>query len=189
MRDPLIPALGAVVAGILIGRWLGFSVRESAWPILAFFILAALAHAKGTRWLTLSCLGFAMVFVGGLAEAWHRPGAPPEIDAGSRETVILEGCVVEPTVFSADREQFTLELDPGARARVSLPLRDDRHAAAPRYGQRVEIDARVRRPRITTIILGPSIMPGIWLGRKFTGLRPWRPVPSRGSFRDDVARG
>src|ERR1700674_4568606 len=111
MRDPLIPPLVAVVAGILLGKWLGFSVRESAWPIMAFLVLAASARAWGTRWLALSCVGLGLVFVGTLAEAWHRPGPPPEIDAGSRETVILEGCVVEPTVLSADREQFTLELD------------------------------------------------------------------------------
>ena len=79
-------------------------------------------------------------------EAWHRPGPPPEIDAGSRETVILAGCVVEPTVLSADREQFTLELDPGARARVSLALIDGDQPQRLDYGQRVEIEARVRRP-------------------------------------------
>jgi competence protein ComEC len=130
-----------------MGRWLGFSIPESAWPILAFLVLAAVAHVKSSRWMTLSCVGLAIVFAGALAEAWHRPGSPPEIDAGSRETVILEGCVVEPTVFAPEREQFTLELDPGARARVSLPLGDDDTPQRLEYGQRVEIEARVRRPR------------------------------------------
>src|SRR6185369_1204460 len=44
-------------------------------------------------------------------------------------------------------EQFILELDPGARARVSLPLEDDRPLQRLEYGQRVEIEARVRAPR------------------------------------------
>ncbi|HML18933.1 MAG TPA: ComEC/Rec2 family competence protein, partial [Bryobacteraceae bacterium] len=78
---------------------------------------------------------------------------PPVIDAGLKEIVILDGCVVEPTVFSNDREQFTLELDWKARARVSLSLpnepqalRDDETPQRLDYGQRVEIEARVRRP-------------------------------------------
>src|SRR6185369_6086938 len=44
-------------------------------------------------------------------------------------------------------EQFILELDPGARARVSLPLEDDRPLQRLEYGQRVEIEARIRPPR------------------------------------------
>ncbi len=81
----------------------------------------------------------------------HQPPPPPEIDAGFRETVLLDGCVVEPTVFSPGREQFTLELDWRARARVSLAL-DENGADDPSpqqmlaYGQRVEIEARVRSP-------------------------------------------
>ena len=59
-----------------------------------------------------------MFFAGAFAGAWHRPGPAPEIDATSREIVIVAGCVVEPTVFAEDRAQFTLELEPGARAQV-----------------------------------------------------------------------
>jgi competence protein ComEC len=81
-----------------------------------------------------------------MTEAWHRPGPSPSIDAGSREVVILQGCVVEPTVFSGAREQFTLELDPGARARVSMNLDDDGIPQRLNYGQRVEIEARIRAP-------------------------------------------
>jgi competence protein ComEC len=92
-------------------------------------------------------MGLALFFGGILVEAWHCPGAPPEIDAGPRETMILEGCVVEPTVFSEGREQFTLELAEGARARVTLGIRDG-DVPPPRldYGQRVEIDGRIKRP-------------------------------------------
>ncbi len=60
--------------------------------------------------------------------------------------MILEGCVVEPTVFSQDREQFTLELAPGARARVSFNLDDDAPPQRLEYGQRVELEARIRPP-------------------------------------------
>ena len=97
-------------------------------------------------WLRAMCVLFAVFFVGAVTEAWHRPGPPPTIDAGSKEIVILEGCVVEPTVFSATREQFTLELDPGARARVSQNLDDDATPQRLDYGERVEIEARIRAP-------------------------------------------
>ena len=60
--------------------------------------------------------------------------------------MILEGCVVEPTVFSKDREQFTLELDPGSKARVTFNLDDDAVPQRLDYGTRVEIEARIRPP-------------------------------------------
>ena len=88
----------------------------------------------------------ALVCGGALTEAWHRPGPPPEIDAGWKEIVILSGCVVEPTALSPGREQFTLELAPGARARVSQSLDDDSPVPRLAYGQRVEIEGRVRSP-------------------------------------------
>jgi competence protein ComEC len=159
MSDPLIPPLAAVVAGILLGHWLPFSTRQAAWPIAAFLLLAlccgtgpekagrgpAMGAARSR--LRGVCICLALVFVGTLDLALHRPPPAPEIDAGFRETVLLDGCVVEPTVFSPEREQFTLELAWNARARVSLPLEDD---PAPlqklAYGQRVEIEARVRSP-------------------------------------------
>jgi len=87
-----------------------------------------------------------MICAGTLTEAWHRPGPPPEIDAGWKETVLLDGCVVEPTVLSPGREQFTLELEPGVRARVSQAVDDDAPAPRLAYGQRVEIEAKIRAP-------------------------------------------
>ena len=141
MRDPLILPAVAVASGIFLGRGLMFTRPESWWPIAAFGLLA-LANTR----LRPVCVTFAWLCLGIFAEAWHRPGPPPEIDAGSRETMILEGCVVEPTVFSANREQFTLELDRAARARVSLNLRDGDPAQRLDYGQHIEIEARIRRP-------------------------------------------
>ena len=139
MRAPLIPPLIAVAGGVLLGRLFQFSLIEAAWPTAAFLALA-IAGLRRTNVL------LALVFAGAFLEAWHRPGPPPEIDAGPRETMIVEGCVVEPTVFSANREQFTLEIDRGARARVSLALRDGQALQRLDYGQHVEIDARLRRP-------------------------------------------
>jgi competence protein ComEC len=169
VREPLILPLVFVALGVLTGRLFGFSVHESAWPIAAFLILALAARSAAapkespsaapggspstapgspaaapgnafSRFLPRACIALALFFTGVFAEAWHRPGPPPEIDVGSaavnsRETVILAGCVVEPAVFSNDREQFTLELDssdPGikARARVTLALDPDAASGA-----------------------------------------------------------
>jgi competence protein ComEC len=143
MRNPLLLPAAALAAGILVSRWSPFTVRDAAWPVCAFFALAALARPQ---WLRRACALLGMICAGTLTEAWHRPGPPPEIDAGWKETVLLDGCVVEPTVLSPGREQFTLELEPYVRARVSQAVDDD--APTPRlpYGQRVEIEARVRAP-------------------------------------------
>ncbi len=149
MRDPLVFPFAAVFAGVLAGRWLSFTPFEAGWPIVAFLLLATLA--RGSRRQRATCIGGALVFAGTLDYVLHRPPPPPQIDAGFRETVLLDGCVVEPTVFSPGREQFTLELDWRARARVSLPLDENAagDSAPPQklaYGQRVEIEARVRSP-------------------------------------------
>ena len=82
-RDPLVLPAVAVAVGILLGKWLAFSTLEAGWPILAFVALGSLARGKTTAKI---CFGGALVFLGIFAEAWHRPGAPPEIDARSRET-------------------------------------------------------------------------------------------------------
>jgi competence protein ComEC len=143
LRDPLIlPTLG-LAAGILAAHSLDFSVKEAAAALLAMVIFAVAARSG---WLRKTCILLAIFFTGALTESYHRPGRNPTIDAGSREIMILEGCVVEPTVFSQNREQFTLELAPGARARVSFNLDDDATPQRLDYGMRVEIEARIRPP-------------------------------------------
>ena len=141
--EPLILPVAAIVSGILLGRALTFSNLDAAWPVGVFLFLALFATHRLRRW----CLALALIFVGAFADAWHRPGPRPQIDAGSRETVLLAGCVVEPSVLSPGRQQFTLEVDPGARARVTLPLEDDRLPQRLDYGQRIEVEARIRAPR------------------------------------------
>jgi len=93
------------------------------------------------------CSSLLFLACGALLNFLHRPGNRPEIDAGARETVILEGCVVSPSAFSEGRDQFTLELAPKARARVTLAIRDQETPPDLRYGQLVELEARLRRIR------------------------------------------
>ncbi len=80
---------------------------------------------------------------------WTQRTGParPVIETASGETLVLSGCVVEPSVFFEDRDQFTMELAPHADARVSLTLHDGDIPPELQYGQRVEIDARVHKVR------------------------------------------
>lgn len=147
MRQPLVAPLVSVVAGIVLARYVPFTLGEAAGPALWLLYLALLARWHGTRLLASACLHAAIVLAGAGLCAFHAPPPPPEIDAGPRETLTLSGCVVEPSVFQADREQFTLDLDHDARARVTLPLRANETGPALLYGQKVELDARLRTPR------------------------------------------
>ncbi len=88
-----------------------------------------------------------MLVGGALLEVLHASGNPPEIDAGSRETVLVSGCVVEPSVFNDGRDQFILELAPRARARVNLAVREGETPPTFVYGQKVGLEARLRPVR------------------------------------------
>ncbi|MBM3724553.1 MAG: DUF4131 domain-containing protein [Acidobacteria bacterium] len=146
MREPLLPAAASLAAGIVLARIVPFHLDETALLILSFLALAALAWRIGSHRLTALCAFAAALFLGTLAATFHRPPPPPELDAASGETVILAGCVVEPPALQPNREQFILELDPGARVRVSLPLRPGDPPPPLAYGQRVELTARLRQP-------------------------------------------
>lgn len=101
---------------------------------------------RSARIAYFCCLA-TVVMSGALLGFLHRPGRPPEIDASSRETVTLSGCVVSPPAFYEDRDQFVMELARGARARVSLTVKNGETPPSLHYGQMVEVDARVRRIR------------------------------------------
>ena len=139
MREPLLLPMILVAAGILAARLLGFSAAESALPAAAFVTMSLLPASARLRRTTTA---LALFFAGAFLWSVHRPGPPPWIDAAPRETVIIEGCIVEPPIFSDDRARFTLELEPGARAQVEASPGTPRLS----YGQRVELEARIRPP-------------------------------------------
>ena len=146
MKDPLVGPLAAIAAGILVSRYVPFSQFELLWTIAAFLALGILALWRKAKILAGACAAFGLFFAGILTDLTHTPGAPPELDATAREIVVLGGCVVEPPAISGDRARFLLELEPHARAQVTLYAREDESLPALRYGQRVELDARVRPP-------------------------------------------
>ncbi len=145
MREPLLLPLLAVASGILLAELLSLSVPETVGAALGFTMLACV---PASRWLRGVCIGLALIFAGAFLLAWHRPTEEPYIDAGPREVMQVSGCVVVPTVFSGDGSEFTLELALGARALVRLPNYDpEKPPPVLAYGQRVEVEARIRPPR------------------------------------------
>lgn len=114
--------------------------------IAGFLALSLIAHSKKIRWAVWTCGLLAVVSAGVWLEAYHRPGPRPQLSTPDGTPVLLAGCVVEPSDVLPDHETFTLELDPGARARVNLYRRPGEPAHAFRYGQDIEIEARIRTP-------------------------------------------
>src|SRR5205807_4056706 len=137
----------AIASGILVARLVSFSKSELLAAMAAFLLLAALAFYRKARTLAAVCCCLCLVFAGALHALLHTPGPSPELDAEGREIVILGGCVVEPPAISGERERFLLELEPHARAQVTLYTKKDEALPALRYGQNIELDARVRKPR------------------------------------------
>jgi competence protein ComEC len=147
LQDPLLAPFFALAGGVLAARFVPFTARELVYGMAALVVLAILGAWKGTPRVVLAAICTAVFLTGALTGVAHRAGPPPELDADGREVVILGGCVVEPSVFADDREQFTLELGPHARARVSLYWKPGETAPDLRYGQNVELEGKARRTR------------------------------------------
>jgi competence protein ComEC len=146
LRDPLIAPLAATAGGILLSRFVSFEIREIMAAGAAFILLALIARRSSLRGLAFACVVLAFIAAGAVLETLHRPGVPPTLDATFNETVLLTGCVVSPPVFYEGRGQFVLELEPQARARVNLYSRESEIPPMLCYGQKIELEARVRRP-------------------------------------------
>jgi competence protein ComEC len=145
LRDPLVAPLAAIAAGILLSRFIPFESRELIAAIPLLFALGLAGLWRRARVLAGCCCLLGLVFAGALCGVARRPGPPPVLDAEG--LVTIAGCVVEPPVPAAGRERFVLDLERDARARVTVYLAEGEKLPPLRYGQLVEIDARVRSPR------------------------------------------
>jgi competence protein ComEC len=146
VKNPLLAPLLALASGILLDRYVAFHASDFFWTLPLLGGLTYLASSRSRRTLPV-CSSLFFLFCGAFLAVLHRPGHRPEIDASARDTVTFDGCVVSPSAFSEGRDQFTLELAPQARARVSLTIRDTETPPDLRYGQLVEVEARLRRIR------------------------------------------
>lgn len=147
MKDPLLGPALAFVTGILLSHAVHFELWELPLEFAIFAVLAGMAWYKARGFVTQGCILLALIFAGIFVDVLNRPGRAPSLDANSRETVLLSGCVVEPTIFYKDRDQFTLELAPNARVRVTIAPRADETPPEVPYGRLVEVEARVRSLR------------------------------------------
>ncbi|HME10210.1 MAG TPA: DUF4131 domain-containing protein, partial [Bryobacteraceae bacterium] len=146
MRNPLVPPLLAFISGIFISRSVDFETRELVLPLTACLLLALCALPRN-RWLAGAAGLMVCSLAGILTAVLHRPPPAPTVNVSSRETALLSGCVVEPSIFYAGRDQFTLELAPGASARVTLAMKDGEAPPDLVYGQALEFEARLRSIR------------------------------------------
>ena len=124
MREPLLLPVFALIAGIVLTRLAVFNLREASVMITVFAALAMLALWLKSSRMARTCGVLAFTSVGIVTGVIHAPGPPPEMDSQPGEILVVGGCVVEPPVFFENREQFVLEIDPGARARIGLSLRE-----------------------------------------------------------------
>ena len=146
MKDPLVGPLAAIAAGVLVSRYVTFQPSELLLEIAAFLLLGTLAVWRGARLLAGICACLGLFCAGILLDVVHVPGPAPQLRETRREIVTIGGCVVEPPAISGERERFLLELKPHARAQVTLYTRENESLPALHYGQRIELDARIRKP-------------------------------------------
>ncbi len=146
-KDPLIPLLGALALGIYSSHHLLFDPLPVACGLAALLLLTLLSHWRSTPRATYRCTLAGILLFGSLLEIHHRPNLPPVIEFDLGETLVLAGCVVEPPALSEDREQFVIEIDRAARVRINFYLKEGELPPDLHYGQRVELEGRLRKPR------------------------------------------
>ena len=146
----LIPAAGLML-GIALDQWLDFDARQLALAAVAFAVLlfACRKAARQNRLLAYLTGTLLLASAGASRNASLRHAPVPVIDSEAREILLLSGCVVDPPALHAprDRTRFLLELDHGAIAQVSLFLRDGDVPPEIRYGEKIELEARLRSIR------------------------------------------
>ncbi|MGA7410929.1 MAG: ComEC/Rec2 family competence protein [Bryobacteraceae bacterium] len=146
-REPLLLPGLAFCGGLLAGRFFfmemrGFGIAVAT--VAALMLITFMATRKKN--LRLLSVVLLVTVVGLGVQSYRRPMPAPQLDAEDSETVVLSGCVVDPPVFSPDRERFLLQLAPKADALVVVTLKDGERLSLD-YGQRVEVIAKVRQPR------------------------------------------
>jgi len=146
--EPLLLPFAAIVAGVAIAGRQSIPLYEACAASAAMAALALIGRFAGSRRLAFAtCLG-ALVFAGIAMVAARHMGqaapAPPKLSVRDNVPAIFEGCVVDPALVAADRERFTVELAPHARAQVSLSS----HTLFPDlpYGTHIEFQGKVRQP-------------------------------------------
>lgn len=144
--EPLFLPAVSFAAGIFAFRTLQADRVSLAAGLaaLVFFWIVASCFAQRLRWpAALS----ACLVAGALAASLHQPLPDPQMDADPEEVLLLSGCIAGPVAADAVQSRFVIELEPGARARVTLTTKPGEVLPPLQYGDRIEIEAKVRKPR------------------------------------------
>jgi competence protein ComEC len=145
-REPLLLPAAAFAAGIIASRALTLDVSPLALGAgsLSLLWFASIGRAN---WLRSATSLSVLLTAGALAEAWRRPPPFPELDAADGEILLVSGCVVDPGSNDGVQSRFIVELEPGARLRVTLTAKPGEALPEIGYGRMIEFQARVRKPR------------------------------------------
>lgn len=147
-REPLLlPAL-ALAVGIFLAHFVQFELRQLIVPAsvaATVGLLTVVVPSQLVKKLRLTVICALFAFAGIATQILHKPGPTPHLDAADGDMVILDGCVVKPSVFSPGREQTTVALGRRSAIRLSVVLKGDQQLHL-QYGQRVEARATVRSP-------------------------------------------
>ncbi|HEY7212814.1 MAG TPA: ComEC/Rec2 family competence protein, partial [Bryobacteraceae bacterium] len=146
-REPLLLPFAALAAGILLAHFIYFGLKDLAVPSVfagAAILLAFARSASSQTRLAAAC--GALALAGIATQVVHREQHTPKLNVADGETVLLEGCVVNPSVFSPEREQFTLALGRQAFIRLTVHLKTEKGAGLV-YGQNIQAAAKIRSPR------------------------------------------
>ncbi len=151
LREPLLLPFAAVAAGLAIAHYQHFPAQDVSLAFAATAGLAVLAWLAKSNWLAFAACLVSLVFGGIALSGATPPHVPRALSVPDNVPAIFAGCVVEPALLAADRERFTVELAPGARAQVSLSLRASELESGAQfpdlpYGAQVEFQGKVRRP-------------------------------------------
>jgi competence protein ComEC len=146
-REPLLLPFACFAAGIVVGTYESIPARNSLAAGAACIFLALMGNATARRCIAARlAAGAAVVFLG-IALAVIRTLPPPRILSVPDNTLaIFDGCVIDPGLTGGDRERFSVELSPGARAAVSLYARPGENFPLLPYGSLVEFQGKAREP-------------------------------------------
>ena len=146
-REPLLLPLAALIIGILLAHFVFFTFSDLFVPaVIAILALGLCAAGEVSRHTRLATVCGTFLLAGMASQVLHRQGAAPKLNVEDGEAALLEGCVVDPPVFSPQREQFTLALAPRAFIRLTVNLKTGSSVPLD-YGRKIEVPAKIRSPR------------------------------------------
>ncbi|HVW86815.1 MAG TPA: hypothetical protein VHB50_19150, partial [Bryobacteraceae bacterium] len=121
-REPLVVAFFAVAGGVVAASFIGIGLAEATAAFLGCAVCSLIICClpSSSPWLRHSVIAASLFFLGTTPVILRPASTKLSLSVPDNTLALFEGCVVEPALIAADRERFTVEFAPGARAQVSL---------------------------------------------------------------------